>query len=192
MNVRALVVGAGVAARQAVDAFGGLQVLFNNAGIEYPSGPLTDSPVEAWDRVLAVNLRGVYLGMKFGVAAMLKSGGGSIINTSSIAGVIGFPGLAAYCAAKAGVIGLTKSAALDYARLRIRINAICPGLVDTPLVSGVAELDPALAEQLRTAAPLGRIGTPEEIAKMALFLASDDSSYCTGAVYLADGGWVAR
>lgn len=178
--------------RAAVDTYGRLDVLFNNAGIEGEPGLLADSSIENWQRVLAVNLTGVYLGMKFGIAAMLKKGGGSIINTSSVAGLVGFPATAAYCASKGGVIQLTRSAALDYARQGVRVNAICPGVIDTPMVQKVAVTAPAMLEMVKEQTPVGRMGTPEEVAGMALFLASDESAFCTGAVFVIDGGWVAR
>lgn len=178
--------------RAAVDAYGRLDVLFNNAGIDGEPGLLADSSIENWRRVLAVNLTGVYLGMKFGIAAMLRTGGGSVINTSSVAGLVGFPAVAAYCASKGGVIQLTKSAALDYARQGIRVNAICPGVIETPMVQKVAETAPAMIEMVKEQTPVGRMGAPEEVASMALFLASDDSAFCTGAVFVIDGGWVAR
>lgn len=178
--------------RAAVDAYGRLDVLFNNAGIDGEPGLLADSSIEDWRRVLAVNLTGVYLGMKFGIAAMLKTGGGSVINTSSVAGLVGFPAVAAYCASKGGVIQLTKSAALDYARQGIRVNAICPGVIETPMVQKVAETAPAMIEMVKEQTPAGRMGAPEEVASMALFLASDESAFCTGAVFVIDGGWVAR
>lgn len=178
--------------RAAVDAYGRLDVLFNNAGIDGEPGLLADSSIENWRRVLAVNLTGVYLGMKFGIAAMLRTGGGSVINTASVAGLVGFPAVAAYCASKGGVIQLTKSAALDYARQGIRVNAICPGVIETPMVQKVAETAPAMIEMVKEQTPAGRMGAPEEVASMAAFLASDDSAFCTGAVFIIDGGWVAR
>lgn len=178
--------------RTAVDRFGRLDVLFNNAGIDGEFSLIGDSSIENWNRVLAVNLTGVYLGMKYGAQAMLKSGGGSIISTSSVAGVVGFPTMAAYCASKGGVIQLTKSAALDYGRLGIRVNAICPGVIETPMVEALAKTSEAVLGLIKQQTPAGRFGTADEVAKLALFLASDDSSFCTGASFIVDGGWVAQ
>ncbi len=169
----------------AVDAFGGLHILFNNAGVDGALAALHRSSAENWDRVIAVNLKGPYLGMKYAIPAMLRSGGGSIISTSSVMGLTGGRAFQAYCAAKSGLIGLTRSAALDCARMGIRVNAICPGAIDTPMAREIMETGVA-------ATPFGRPGTPEEVARLALFLAGDDSSFCTGACFLTDGGYVAR
>lgn len=175
----------------AVDSYGQLNVLYNNAGIEGDQAPTADCTLENFDRVIAVNLKGVFLGMKYGIPAILKSGGGSVINTASTAGLAGFPTLPAYCASKGGVIQLTKTAALEYGRLGVRVNCICPGGIWTPLVERFGrsrEEAEKLAEQYHA---LGRFGNPEEVASLALFLASDDSSFCTGAAYLVDGGMLA-
>ena len=164
-------------------------IVYNNAGIEGASAFLAQLREEDFDRVIAINLRGVWLGMKHALPHMIKNGGGSIINTASIAGMVGWRGAAAYSASKAGVIALTKVAALEYGRYNIRVNAICPGVIDTPMVRRVnAELDEP-GQPLARRAPLGRVGKPEEIAAMALFLASDDSSFATGAPFIVDGGW---
>lgn len=178
--------------RAAAETFGRLDVLFNNAGTDGDPAPLADSSIDNWNRVIAINLTGVYLGMKYGIAAMLKTGGGSVINTASVAGIVGFQAMAAYCASKGGVIQLTKSGALDYAQMGVRVNAICPGVVATPMVEHVMKVAPAMADVLKAQTPVGRFGTPEEIAKLALYLASDDSSFCTGSAFVIDGGWVAR
>jgi NAD(P)-dependent dehydrogenase (short-subunit alcohol dehydrogenase family) len=147
-------------------------------------------PTEVFDRVIAVNLRGVYLGMKYTLPHMAKIGR-AVINQSSAAGLIGIRGSAAYCASKAGVIALTRVAALEYGRYKIRVNCICPGLINTPMSQELlgGELDPSDPDTVRRVSLMGRIGRPEEIAKMALFLASDDSSYATGACFIVDGGW---
>ncbi|HKV54120.1 MAG TPA: glucose 1-dehydrogenase, partial [Candidatus Binataceae bacterium] len=164
-------------------------ILYNNAGIEGSSSFLANMPDEDFDRVIAINLRGVWLGMKHTLPHMIKNGGGSIINTASIAGLVGLKGAAAYCAAKAGVIALTRVAALEYGRYNIRVNAICPGAIDTPMVQRV-QGDGGLREgALNRISVLGRIGKPEEIARTALFLASDDASFATGAPFIIDGGW---
>jgi NAD(P)-dependent dehydrogenase (short-subunit alcohol dehydrogenase family) len=168
---------------------GGVNVLYNNAGIEGEGGFLAQLSEEAFDRVIAINLRGVWLGMKYALPQMISHGGGSVINTASIAGLVAVRGAAAYCAAKAGVIALTRVAALEYGRYNIRVNAICPGAVNTPMVqriSGAGGMSPQATNRVSV---LGRIAEPEEIARMALFLASDDCTFATGAPFIVDGGW---
>ncbi len=172
-----------------VKRFGGLDIIYNNAGIEGESGFLAQLGEEAFDRVIAINLRGVWLGMKYALPQMIRRGGGVVINTASIAGMVAVKGAAAYCAAKAGVIALTRVAALEYGRYNIRVNCICPGAIDTPMVariSGGGGMSPQATARISV---LGRIGRPEEIAKTALFLASDDASFATGAPFIVDGGW---
>src|SRR5215475_411176 len=174
-------------ADEAVRRFGGLDIEYNNAGIEGEGGFLAQLSEEAFDRVISINLRGVWLGMKYALPHMIKRGGGSIINTASIAGLVGVRGAAAYCAAKAGVIALTRVGALEYGRYNIRVNCICPGAIDTPMVariSGEGGVNPNANPRISV---LGRIGKPEEIAKTALFLASDDSAFATGAPFVIDG-----
>ncbi|HEY2664832.1 MAG TPA: SDR family NAD(P)-dependent oxidoreductase [Candidatus Binataceae bacterium] len=164
-------------------------VLFNNAGIEGESGFVGKMTAEAFDRVIAINLRGVFLGMKYVLPHMVDAGGGSIINQASIAGMVAVRGGAAYCAAKAGVIAMTRVAALEYARYNIRVNCICPGGIETAMAKRIrrgAEPDPKAISRISV---LGRMGQPEEIANMALFLASNDSSFATGAPFVVDGGW---
>jgi len=176
-------------ADEAVRRFGGLDIEYNNAGIEGEGGFLAQLSEEAFDRVISINLRGVWLGMKYALPHMIKRGGGSIINTASIAGLVGVRGAAAYCAAKAGVIALTRVGALEYGRYNIRVNCICPGAIDTPMVqriSGAGGLDQRGVSRISA---LGRIGKPEEIARTALFLASDEGSFATGAPFVIDGGW---
>ena len=168
------------------ETFGGLDVVVNNAGIDGELGPLTDCSEENFDRVIAVNLKGVFLGMKYAIPPMVAAGGGSVVNIASAAGLVGFPMLGAYCASKGGVVQLTKAAALEYAAAGVRVNAICPGVVDTPLVAGI---DPALTEAARAMTPLGRLARPAEIAALAVFLASEESSYITGAALPVDGGF---
>lgn len=170
----------------AVEQLGPPNILYNNAGIEGASNFVANMPEEDFDRVIAINLRGVWLGMKYALPHMVKNGGGSIINTASIAGLVGLRGSAAYCAAKAGVIALTRVAALEYGRYNIRVNAICPGAIDTPMVQRIGGVGERAINRVST---LGRIGKPEEIAQMALFLASDDASFATGASFIVDGGW---
>src|SRR4051794_14360169 len=147
-----------------VDTFGGLDIAFNNAGIEQRTSPLADIDEEHWDQVIAVNLRGVYLSMKHEIPLLLQRGGGAIVNTSSGAGVKGFPGGAAYGAAKFGIIGATKCAALDYAGSGLRINAICPGIIDTHMIERVFGDSPQGRQAVLDQDPIGRMGRPEEIA----------------------------
>ena len=175
----------------AVEKLGALNILYNNAGIEGESNWMAEMSEEAFDRVIAVNLRGVWLGMKYALPHMVKNGGGAIINTASIAGMVAIRGATAYCAAKAGVIALTRVAALEYGRYNIRVNCICPGTIDTPMVRRVHGREGELPQRALgpSASVLGRAAQPEEIARMALFLASDDASFATGAPFVVDGGW---
>ena len=170
----------------ALDTFGRLDILFNNAGIQGNFAMTVDTPEEAWDNIMATNLKGVFLGSKYAIPIMIKQGGGVIINTASTAGIIGLPGLPAYGASKAGVIQLTKTMALEYADKNIRVNCICPGGIVTPIFASSDADHPPL---FRQAQAMGRLGQPEEVAKVALYLASDDSSYVTGTSAVVDGGW---
>jgi meso-butanediol dehydrogenase / (S,S)-butanediol dehydrogenase / diacetyl reductase len=178
----------------AADKFGRMDILHNNAFYS-TFGPVADIAIDGWLKTIAVTLNGVFYGMRFGIQQMLRQGGGVIVNTASISGLYGDYMLGAYNAAKAGVINLTRTAALEYARKNIRINAVCPGGIMTPPVINAlnASPDPELAK--KTAAdhhPIGRLGRPEEIAKVVLFLASDDSSLMTGSIVVADGGATAH
>jgi len=173
----------------ALARFGRIDVLFNNAGIGGTFAPFADYTEDMFDRIIAINLKGVFLGMKFGIPALLKHGGGAIINTASVAGLIGARGYAAYSASKGGVIQLTKVAALEYAKQNIRVNCICPGGVDTPILDMVPTTHRATIAKTN---PMERLAQPEEIANMALFLASDDSSFATGGVFVVDGGSLAQ
>src|SRR6266436_6712364 len=164
-------------------------IVYNNAGIEGESAFMTQMTEEAFDKVIAINLRGVYLGMKYTLPHMVKADGGSIINQASIAGMVAVRGGAAYCAAKAGVIALTRVAALEYGRYNIRVNAICPGAIETPMAQRIRKGAPPDPRAVNRISVLGRMAEPEEIAKVALFLASDDSSFATGAPFIIDGGW---
>jgi NAD(P)-dependent dehydrogenase (short-subunit alcohol dehydrogenase family) len=172
-----------------VEKLGAPHIVYNNAGIEGKNDFLAQMADEDFDRVISINLRGVWLGMKHSLPHMIKNGGGSIINTASIAGLVGLRGAAAYCAAKAGVIALTRVAAMEYGRYNIRVNAICPGAIDTPMVQRVQGSGGLNERSINRISVLGRIGKPEEIARMALFLASDESSFATGAPFVVDGGW---
>ena len=171
--------------------FGRLDAACNNAGIGGVSAPTADYPLDAWNAVLAVNLSGVFYGCKYQIAAMLQTGGGSIINMASILGAAGFANSAAYTAAKHGVLGLTKAAAFEYSAKGVRVNAVGPGFIHTPMISGL-EQDPATHAALVAAHPIGRLGQPEEIAELVAWLASDRASFVTGSYYPVDGGYLAR
>ncbi|EPX56992.1 3-oxoacyl-[acyl-carrier protein] reductase [Cystobacter fuscus DSM 2262] len=178
--------------RGAVEAFGRLDCAVNNAGISGVIGPTGDYPEEAWDRVIATNLTGVWLCMKQEIQQMLKQGGGCIANTASVAGLVGFPMAPAYTAAKHGVVGLTKTAALEYAKANIRINAVCPGLVRTPMITDTTSKNPQIEQALIADEPVGRMADPEEIAEALVWLCSGPASFITGAALPVDGGVVAR
>jgi NAD(P)-dependent dehydrogenase (short-subunit alcohol dehydrogenase family) len=179
-------------ADETVRRFGGLDIAYNNAGIEGEGGFLAQISEDAFDRVIAINLRGVWLGMKHQLPHLIKRGGGAIINTASVAGLVGIKGAAHYCAAKAGVISLTRVAALEYGRYNIRVNCICPGVIDTPMARRVSDEGGVTSQDNNRLSVLGRVGGADEIAKTALFLASDDAPFATGAPFVIDGGWIAR
>ena len=171
-----------------VEAFGRLDFAHNNAGVAGDDHPVADIPEAEWDRVQGVMLRGVYLCMKYELPHLLETGG-AIVNTASGAGLVGYPGQSPYVSSKHGVLGLTKSAALEYGRQGVRVNAVCPGTVLTPMVEAATKL-PGLEEQLVALHPIGRIGTPEEIANAVLWLCSDDASFVLGHALAVDGGYV--
>jgi dihydroanticapsin dehydrogenase len=178
----------------ALERHGRLDVMFNNAGILQPA-TVVDMPEETWDRIIDVNLKGVFLGCKYAIPALLQSGGGSIINTGSVNSLVAEPFLSAYCASKGGVLMLTKQVALDYAQQNIRCNCICPGWVDTPINDPHANMMGGVEKVLEGIAdwqPMGRQGMPREIGRVAVFLASDDSSFMTGSAVVADGGMTAK
>jgi NAD(P)-dependent dehydrogenase (short-subunit alcohol dehydrogenase family) len=172
-----------------IERFGRLNCLYNNAGVN-PTGTVVDTPEELWDRVLNINLKGMYLMSKYSIPEMKKSGGGSIVCTSSVDGILAIYNEAAYIASKGGIIALTKSMALDFAKDKIRANCLLPGAIRTPLLERFLKENPSVGDQSKGHA-LGRIGEPEEVANMAMFLLSDESSFITGAIIPVDGGYSA-
>lgn len=174
-----------------VEMYGRLDYAHNNAGISGPQALLADYPEEAWDRVIGVNLKGVWLCMKYELRQMLQQGGGVIVNTSSTAGMAGSRGVSAYVASKHGIVGLTKAAALEYARRNIRVNAVLPGTIHTPLIDSFTGGDEQILAQFAESEPIGRLGAPEEVASAVLWLCSDGASFVTGATLAVDGGRLA-
>ena len=171
-----------------IETFGRLDAAFNNAGVEQAKAALADITEEEWDRIVAINLRGVFLCMKYEIPLMLKHGGGAIVNTSSGAGVKGFADGAAYVATKHGVVGLSKAAALDYAQSNIRVNTVCPGIIDTPMMGRVSGGTPEGREGVIAQEPVGRMGKPEEIAATVVWLCSEAASFVLGHAMVVDGG----
>ncbi len=176
---------------RALAAYGRLDVAFNNAGVGGSGFAVADEEEVAWNRIVEVNLKGVFLSMKYEIPALLAAGGGAIVNTASVAGLVGERGIGSYCASKHGVVGLTRTAALDYIGQGIRINAICPGATRTQLLAAWFQ-DPKVEEFILSRHPIGRVAEPEEIARAALFLASDDASFIVGQALAVDGGLTAQ
>ncbi len=180
------------AMNQAIETFGRVDCAFNNAGIEGKQANTADCTEENWDKVMGINLKGVWLCMKYQIPQMLKQGGGAIVNCSSIAGLTGFQGIPAYVAAKHGIVGLTRAAALEYAKSNLRVNAVCPGVIQTPMVERFTQGEAQIRNQLLGGEPVGRLGKPEEVAEAVAWLCSDAASFVTGLPMAVDGGWVAQ
>lgn len=166
--------------------YGAVNIACNNAGIGGPIAPVGEYPVEGWDKVISINLSGVFYGMRYEIPAMIKSGGGAIVNMSSILGQVGFANAPAYVAAKHGIVGLTKNAALEYSTKKIRVNAVGPAFIKTPMIKDIQE------SFLLPLHPIGRLGTPEEVAELVIFLSSDKASFITGGYFAIDGGYLAQ
>jgi len=177
---------------RAVLTYGRLDCAHNNAGIEGPGATTVDYAEESWERVLAINLTGVWLCMKYEIPQMLKQGSGAIVNTASTAGLVGYPRGSAYVASKHGVVGLTKTAALEYAKSGIRVNAVCPGAIDTPMMWRITDHLPQRAARMAAAEPVGRMGQPAEIAEAVVWLCSEAASFVTGHAMAVDGGMTAQ
>ena len=175
-----------------VAAYGRLDCAHNNAGIEGALANTEEYPEDQWEKVIAINLKGVWLCMKYQIPQMLAQGGGSIVNTASGAGLIGVAGMSAYVASKHGVVGLSKTAALEYAKSNIRVNSVCPGLIQTPMVERITGNSPQMGEALVASEPIGRVGQPQEIAESVVWLCSESASFVTGHAMSVDGGFVAQ
>jgi len=178
---------------KAVEAFGHLDFAHNNAGIEGPStGNFYDYPEDWFDRVININLKSVFLCMKYELPIMIKQGKGVIVNTSSIAGLVGLPGMPAYSASKFGIIGLTKAAAVQHSKQGVRINAVCPGVIRTPMIDRLTGKNSAAEAAYAAGHPIGRMGEPQEIGDAVVYLCSESASFITGVALAVDGGWTAQ
>lgn len=175
--------------KKTVDAYSKLDIAINNAGIGGPLSKTAEYPIDGWNNVINLNLNGVFYGTRYQIAEMLKNGGGSIVNIASILGQVGTANSPAYVAAKHGVVGLTKTAAIEYAKEGIRVNSVGPGYIKTPLLDA---LDDDTLEMLKEMHPIGRLGKPEEVAEIILWLASDKASFVTGNYYAVDGGYLSQ
>jgi len=175
-----------------IKAYGRLDFAFNNAGIEQLPTPLAEQTEETFNQITNINVKGVWLSMKYEIPQMLKNGGGAIVNTSSIAGLIGFPGIPLYVASKHAVLGLTRSTALEYAKSNIRVNAVCPGAVETEMFERFVKDNEQVRDQVMAMHPIGRSGRPEEIAHAVVWLCSDRASFITGQSLALDGGFTAQ
>ncbi|PKQ29652.1 MAG: short chain dehydrogenase [Actinobacteria bacterium HGW-Actinobacteria-10] len=175
-----------------VETYGKLDCAHNNAGIEGMAGPCAECTEENWDRTIGINLKGVWWCCKYEIPEMLRNGGGAIVNTSSVAGLVGFAGIPAYTASKHGVVGLTKTIALDYAKENIRCNAVCPGVIHTPMVDRFSGGTQEGLDAMAAMEPVGRLGQPSEIADAVVYLCSDQASFVTGIAMPVDGAFVAQ
>lgn len=184
-DVKAMVAGV-------IERWGRLDAAFNNAGVEGETAPTAECTVANWDRVLAINLTGVFHCMRHEIPAMLEGGGGAIVNCSSVAGSVGFAGIPAYVASKHGLIGLSRTAALEYAQQNIRVNTVSPGVIRTPMVERFTQGDPEALAALEAMEPVGHIGEPQDVANMVVWLCSDRASFVTGADFAVDGGFLAK
>jgi NAD(P)-dependent dehydrogenase (short-subunit alcohol dehydrogenase family) len=175
--------------QKTISIYGRLDFAFNNAGIEGISATITECTEENWDKTININLKGIWACMKYEIPEILKHGGGAIVNCSSIAGLVGFTGLPAYVASKHGVNGLTKTAALENAKLGIRVNAVCPGVIKTPMIERLTNNNKEAEAQYAAQEPIGRLGQPDEIANAVIWLCSNEASFITGQAIAVDGGW---
>jgi Dehydrogenases with different specificities (related to short-chain alcohol dehydrogenases) len=174
-----------------IETFGRLDIAVNNAGIEGATAPTHECDEDNWDKTININLKGVWLCMKHEIMHMLDQGKGAIVNVASVAGLIGFPGLPAYVASKHGILGLTKTAALENAKLGIRINAVCPGVIRTAMIDRITGRDKTVERKFEDMEPVGRMGEPEEVAEAIVWLCSESASFVTGHTMAVDGGWIA-
>lgn len=177
--------------KKAIDAYGRLDIAFNNAGIGGEANPIGSYSIESWDKVIQINLSGVFYGMRYQIPAMLKNGGGVIVNMASVLGLVGFAGSPAYVAAKHGVIGLTKNVAIEYGKQNIRANAVCPGFVETHITQELTS-EKECYDFLVKKHPMGRLGKVDEVVDLVLWLSSDRASFCNGSHYTVDGGYVSK